>query len=200
MSEKSNLVLGREYVAMQDIHPLLGRILQRFGTAINNLSINAGISPLGETAPPPNIGGLNVKPSANGEQVHVTINDANPIDKPVEWFLEHSVNDENFTNPHVIHLVSSRGTVLNLPTFQDDAETKNKYYFRAYSQYPGSQPSKPVYYGGSSPIGVTLNGETAMTLLPSTGSGTGSSTGNQGGWGRGKVLSRPAPGAKRNVG
>jgi len=66
------------------------------------------------------------------------------------------------------------------------------------AQYPGSQPSKPTYYGGASPVAVTMGGTTQMDIQPGTGSGT-AVNGGQALVGLGKSQVRLAQGAKRSV-
>jgi len=190
MTQKANLMGGRELEEIRNANPSLGNLIRRVINAVNTVAQNAGIAPLGESDPPPSIGGVTVK--ASGGLAHVTISDTNEITKPIEYFIEHDT-DPNFTNPHVKHLVASRGAFIPLPA-QDDNGTAQNWYFRAYSQHPGSAPSKPVYFGGLSPSPVSVGGSTQMTPLQSTGSGTASNTGGQGGWGRGKVFTRPAQG------
>ena len=193
MSQKSNFTGGRELEEARQQNPSLGNLLRRMVGAINNMANSAGVSATGKAAAPPNIGALNVK--ASGEIVHLTISDTSPIQKPIEYFIEHST-EPNFTNPYVVHLVSSRNAFLNLPS-KTDGGASQKWYFRAYSQQLGSDPSTPVYYGGKTPVGITLSGSTQLTPLTSTGSGTASNTGGQGGWGRGKVQQRAQQGTTR---
>jgi hypothetical protein len=188
MSQGSNFDGGKQLVEIQNENPSLGRLLQRTVSAINRLASNAGVSPVGQLPIPPTIGAINVK--ASGETVHVTVDDASEATTNREWFIEHAT-EPNFIAPHVVHLKSSRGAFLNLPS-KTDAGTAQGWYFRGYSQDPGSPPSAPVYFGGLSPTKVTLSGSTQLTPLASTGSGTASPLGTQGGWGRGKIPVRPA--------
>jgi hypothetical protein len=190
LTQKSNLLGGRELQQVRAENPMLANLLRRVVGAINTLAENTGQSPTGQSDAPPAVGAVNVK--ASGGVAHVTIADDAPVSKPIEYFVEHDTNP-NFTNPHVQHLVSGRGAFLPLPSKNDAGDTQH-WYFRAYSQYPGSQPSAPVYFGGLSPTGVDTGGATQLTPLTSTGSGTASPTGQQGGWGRGKIQER-----KRNV-
>ena len=187
MSQGSNFDGGKELTQMRNDNPVLGRWMTRVGLALNRLGFNTGTSPVGALPIPPSIGALNVK--ASGEAVHVTITDSSEATTSREWFVEHSA--DNGVNWHVEHLGASRGIFLNLPS-KNDAGMIQPWIFRAYSQDPGSPPSKPVYFGGASPQAVTLTGSTQLTPLSSTGSGTASPLGTQGGWGRGKVPVRPA--------
>lgn len=175
--------------------------LRMVENAINHLAKNTGSSPLGEPTPPAPIQALNLKVS--GETAHATITDSSPISRNINYFLEYS-NEPNFLAPHVEHFGTSRERVLNLPT-NDDTGVAQSYYFRAYSQYPGSKPSARVNYGGQLPSAVqmnpggTLTAPTSLTLLPSPGSGTAAANGEQGGQGFGKFLSRSAVQPKRSV-
>ncbi len=188
MTQGINFDGGKELAQIQSENPALGNWMRRVGNAINRSARNAGVSPVGQLPAPPQIGALNVK--ASGETVHVTITDSSESSTNREWFVEHST-EPNFIAPHVVHLKSSRGAFLTLPS-KTDAGSSQPWYFRAYSQDPGSPPSAPVYFGGLSPTAVTLTGSTQLTPLQSTGSGTASPLGTQGGWGRGKTPIRPA--------
>jgi len=188
LSQQSNFDGGKELAQIRNENPVLGNWMRRVGSALNRMALNAGVSPIGQLPAPPSIGALNIK--ASGETVHATIDDTAHTTTAREWFVEHDTSP-NFTAPHVVHLGASRGGFLNLPS-KNDSGTATPWYFRAYSQEPGSPPSPPVYFGGLSPTAVTLTGSTQLTPLASTGSGTASPLGTQGGWGRGKTPYRPA--------
>jgi hypothetical protein len=169
------------------------RILEN---AVNRLARNLGASPTGDSSAPPDIGQVNVVHS--GEIAHLTITDSQPITKHVNYFAE-VATEPNFLQPHVIHMGVSRGALLNLPT-NDSSGAQQTYYVRAYSQYLGSKPSRPVVFGAPGvPTGISMSGTTNLTLQPSTGSGTATSDGQQGHYGFGRFLSRPAVSAKRSV-
>ena len=190
-----NFIGGSQLEKIRLENPSLYNFCRRVVTAINTLGQNGGISPTGASDPPPSIGAVNVKSS--GETVHVTLDDPSPVSNQIEYFVE-AATDANFSAPHVFHLKAGRGAFLNLPA-KDDNGTAQPWHFRGYSQYPGSQPSAPVYFGGLSPQPVTLTGSTQLTPLQSTGSGTGTTLGQQGGWGRGKVPVRSTPGPRRTT-
>jgi len=170
--------------------------------AINHMAKSSGSSPIGEPSAPSPIQQLDVKVS--GETAHATITDNSPLTRNIHYFLEYATEPQ-FLAPHIEHLGTSRGRIINLPTNGDDGTPQN-YYFRAYSQYPSSKPSEKVTFGQShapTPVvmqGVPTNGGTNMTLLPSTGSGTAAGNGQQGGFGFGKFQNRPAVLPKRSVG
>ena len=129
--------------------------------------------------PPPQVTSLNV--SAADGIFQASMADSGPVKKGVNYFLEYDT-DPNFTQPHVIHLGTSRtwrGSLGNL--------TLN---FRAYSQYAvigNSNPNTPVVFQGA----VVGGGDNGPDLMPSTGSGTASPLGTQGASGFGKTPVRP---------
>jgi hypothetical protein len=177
---------------------LLSQGMQRIEDGINNLGTQLAAEPVGLAAPPPPLQGVNVKPaSGTGELVHVTLTHNAPIVKNIHYFLEYD-NDPSFPAPHVEHLGTSRGKVLNLPTKTDGGVAQN-WYFRGYPQFPGSKPAKPVNFGGIVPAPVVLGGTTQLTLQPSTGSGTAAGNGQQGGSGFGKTNTRAPIGPKRQI-
>src|SRR5215475_15939321 len=148
----------------KDIGRWTAAALRMVENAINMLAKNTGASAVGNVTPPPGVQQLQVK--ASGEMVHAVIQDNNPIAKHVNYFLEYAT-EPNFLAPHVEHLGTSRTRVLALPTNTDSTTdsttgtvspgTAQQYYFRAYSQYPGSKPSKYVQFGGdfAQPVSLT---------------------------------------------
>lgn len=176
--------------------PHLGLLLENFMDSVNVSLQHLGVQTTGKVAPPVQVQALNV--AAGSDHVHVTLTDNSQVKKNLQYFVEWSANDPTFANPHVEHLGASRGRVLALPA-KDGHGSTQQYYFRAYSQYMGSDPqSKKAYFGTlGAPTAVTLTGSSQLTLLSSTGSGTGKPDGSQGGSGIGVVLQRPAPGPKR---
>ena len=177
--------------------PHLGMFLETWMDQVNVALHQAGVDMKGQRAAPPPIAGINV--AAGSDHVHVTINDPSQISKNVQYFVEYSANDPTFAQPHVEHLGATRGKVLALPAKNGSGATQT-YYFRAYSQYPGSNPqTKHQYFGQrGAPTAVTLTGTSTLNLLPSPGSGTGRADGTQGGAGLGPVLTRPVVGPKRS--
>lgn len=176
--------------------PQLGMLLETIFDNTDTMANHLGMDMKGKVAAPPQLAGLNV--AAGSDHVHVTINDSSQVKKNIQYFVEWSVGDPSFANPHVEHLGASRGRVLALPA-KNGVGATNTYYFRAYNQYLGSDPqSKKAYFGvNANPTPVTLTGTSQLTLMPSTGSGTAAPDGSQGGYGLGLPLQRPAPGPKR---
>jgi hypothetical protein len=187
---------GQLQAEVKNVWPKLGILLGQHEAAINTVGQNAAVAPVGEIAAPSRPGAVNVKVA--GEIAHITIDDPQPLQRGAQYHVELATNPQ-FSAPHVEHLGSSRGRFITLPT-NDDTGAKQTWYARAYSQYQGSQPSTFTYHGGDAPTGFQMAGATNLTPLPSTGSGTASNNGQQGGSGLGKVLLRPAVTPKRAVG
>lgn len=173
----------------------LSEALEDIQTAVNQGFSTLGASPNTTLDPPGTIQGLTVKTDGNGN-VHAVINDNNPITKNLHYFVEHDT-DPAFSQPHVYHLGASRTLgPMPLPNFDDDGNPQ-QFYFRAYSQYPGSKPGAVINFGGTAPTAVTPGGTAKLTLLSSTGSGTAQNTGEEGGAGFGRNQIRPQITVKR---
>lgn len=126
---------------------------------------------------PPQVSSI-VVTAANG-WFNVVLTDNGDVNAGVEYFIEYSTT-AGFQQPVVVHNGASRTAVLNLGN--------QTLFWRAYSQYqnPLSQPSPPIVFGGTTPLGVVGGGATVPPAVASTGSGTGSTNGQQGGSGFGK--------------
>ena len=193
-----SLSLRDESAALRRV-PVFGKyfasLLRKIEDAVNSTAKQMGVSPTGSMAAPPPIQGLEVKTSSDGF-IHATITDNNAISKNLQYFVEVDT-DPNFGRPHVIDLGASRSLLpFKLPA-KDDNGNPQTFYAQGYSQYHGGPAGKKVKFGGTIPSGITPGGTTQMTLLSSTGSGTASPFGTQGGLGLGTVLDRPAVGPKR---
>lgn len=209
MSQGSNQRLsgGREldYIAQRDNYA--GSLFARIIKAVNSLASNTAVAAVGKVPPPSPVDTISVKGTlANnvitcpGEILHFTLTHNSAIQKGIQYLSEWDTNP-NFSQPHVIDHGCSRTHTMTLPTFQDDGHTPNTYYLRSYAQYHGSDPSKRTVLGGlTNATQIVMSGKTALTPLPSTGSGTAAPNGQQGGKGLGTVLYRPPQGPKRNVG
>lgn len=166
----------------------LSRALQLIQSGVNDLGTNLGGDPTQTVPAPPQIQQLNVKTDGSGT-VHVAIEDKNPIQKNLHYFVEYHTSPD-FKQPQVAHLGVSRTIPpFILPSLDDNGKAQ-QWYFRAYSQYPGGHPSKPVLFGGTTATAVNPGGGKQLTLLSSTGSGTAPADGQSGGSGFGKVLFR----------
>lgn len=168
-----------DYLRQKD--HLLYQAVMDLKSGIDNMASQLVANPNGETSAPPQISSLTV--TASNGVFTATIFDNNPVLRGIEYFLEFGTV-ANFGQPTVVSLGPSRQWVgfLGSQTF----------YFRAYSQYPTSPPSAPVYFGNSSsPTGVAGGGTVSGGLTGTgTGSGTGSSIGTNGGEGYGRLRSR----------
>lgn len=177
--------------ARNGLHVLLTSLVDQIGNGFNQ----AGIQATGKVQPPDPIENLNVV--ANNGTVHAVLTHNAPVNKQVNYFVEAST-EPSFAQPHVFHLGTSRSLFAPLPT-KDGTGATIPWVFRSYAQYPGSDPSGHTYLGTQfNPTPVTVGGTAQFTPLASTGSGTASANGTQGGLGFGKVLQRPPIGPKRS--
>jgi len=154
-------------------NPKLYEAIVALKNAIPNLQLPA----------PPQVASINVTAS-NGVFQVALVDAGNPV-KGVGYFVEYDT-DPGFPQPHVIDLGASRtwrGTLGNLTL-----------YFRGFSQYMpplDSPPSPTLAFGGNAnPTAVTGGGSAGPSLFDSTGSGTASTSGQQGGQGHGVNLVR----------
>ncbi len=153
--------------------PYLYEALTRIVAAINQLGKSTGADPSGSVTPPPNIGSVTV--TAQDGVFEIAIVDKSPITRPINYFVEYDTT-ANFDAPKVVPLGPTRNARMFLGNLT--------LYWRAYSQYVGSNPSNPVTFGTpptAVPGGGTLSGPAQQ---PSQGSGTAS--GEQGGSGFGR--------------
>lgn len=188
---------GELLTHVENTWPKLGVLLRKMQTAVNSTAQASGVAAVGQASPPSSPQAVSV--AVSGEMMHVSIADNAPLQKGVKYFTE-VANNPSFSQPIVIdHGASRTSHPFPLPTMDNDGNTHN-WYVQSYSQLPGSDPSKPVVFGGTNPTPVNMAGATKLTLLPSTGSGTAANNGQQAGSGLGKVLLRPASGPKRQVG
>lgn len=190
------LDLNREIAFLRQI-PGVGQYLESalslLQTGVNDLGTHLGGDPSQSVPAPPTVQGLQVKSDGNGN-VHAVITDNNPIQKGIHYFVElqqlKTTAPLTFSQPHVIHLGTSR-TMRPMPLpAKDDNGNAVHYIFRAFSQYQGGQPGEPVNFGGSAVTPILPGGSAQMTLLPSTGSGTAQASGQEAGHGFGKNLFR----------
>jgi hypothetical protein len=198
---------GRELTAIIQENPKLGYMIQRIIDAVNTTAKNASVSSVGLFPTPPKIDSINVQGNYSSdtntittpsELVHWTLEHNQEVHKGVRYFTAIDT-DPNFSQPHIIDHGTSRSGFIHLPAQDNDGGVQT-YYMKSYPQYHGSDPAEPTVLGGASnPVKIVLTGSSKTSLLPSKGSGTASSTGQQGNKGLGTVLTRPAPGPKRNL-
>lgn len=199
---------GRElsYIE-QKIDPYVGSLFRRIINGINLLADHSASSAVGKLVPPPPLDGINVQGNFNAatntmtctsEHLHWTLTHNQSIKKGIQYLTEIDTTP-SFSQPHIVDHGCSRSGFLHLPSMQSDGITPQVYYMKSYPQYHGSDPQKPTFFGGQdNPTKIVMTGTSACTLLPSQGSGT-ASNGQQGSKGLGVVLTRPAPGPKRNL-
>ena len=204
--DNAQLEGGQELNMIAQKDPYLGTLLRRIIDGVNSTAKNASVSSVGKVPPPNPVDSVSVSGalannalSVNGESLHLTLTHNQAVDKGVRYFTEVDTNP-GFTQPHVIDHGTSRSVFATLPT-KNAAGVTQTYYVRSYAQYHGSDPTKPTVFGGlNGPTPITMNGTSQVDLLPSTGSGTASPQGQQGGKGLGTVQNRPAPAPKRSAG
>jgi len=161
--------------------PYVYEALTQLVNGVNAVGRATGIDPSGTIAAPSPIGSLNVA-AADGI-FDLAITDNSTVNRGIFYFAE-SDTTPAFHQPYVHFLGSSRNLRLALGN--------QTLYWRAYSQYLGSETSQPVAFGNP-PTAVTGGGAaTGPSLQPSSGSGTAS--GSEGGSGFGLVAkSRSGP-------
>jgi hypothetical protein len=154
--------------------PYTYEALTQIVSAVNSLGRATGVDPSGTIAPPAPIGSVSVT-AADGI-FDLAITDNSSVNRGIFYFAE-SYTTPAFSQPYVHFLGSSRNLRIALGN--------QTLYWRAYSQYLGSDPSEPVTFG--TPATAVTGGGTAAgpALHASTGSGTAS--GSEGGSGFGVV-------------
>lgn len=179
LSQKGIQYDGRNEISDPAIKRALDDIVSQVSAAFKQVNI----TPQGTTPAPPAISGLSVT-SADGI-FDAQIQDNSPVKRGIEYFLEYSLT-ANFSQPVVISLGPARNWRRNLGN--------QTLFWRAYSQYPTSDPSPVVYFGSAiAPTAVVGGGAAAGPApQPSTGSGTAPNNGLSGGQGYGSQPSRNA--------
>jgi hypothetical protein len=156
-------------------HPEFGARLYETLNAIiqgqKNIGLQTNASLNEPTPPPPQINNLEV--SASGGVAHVSIADDNEIYRGVSYHVQYS-KDAAFSSPITVHMGPSRD--IRIPVGSDPL------YYRAFSDYPTSAPSTPVYHGGTTPVAIAAQGSNQPSVPSGKGSGTGTS-GQISGWG-----------------
>jgi hypothetical protein len=152
--------------------PYVYEALTQIVNAVNSAGRATGVDPSGTIDPPAPIGSVNV--TAAGGIFDIAITDNSAVHRGIFYFVE-SDTTPAFARPYVHFLGSSRNYRI--------AMGNQTLYWRAYSQYLGSDPSNPVTFG-TPPTAVTGGGATAgPALQPSNGSGTAPGTGGGSGFG-----------------
>jgi hypothetical protein len=160
---------------VEGMWPRLGVYLRSYiKPAIETTAQNAAVDTESNIAAPASPESINV--TTSGELMQVVVNHTAPIQKGVQY-ITHVATNPQFLNPIIHDHGSSRcPPPFQLPTKDSGGNTHN-YYIGTVVQYPGSPPSKPTYFGGVTPVAVTMSGTTQMDIQPGTGSGTASNGG-----------------------
>ncbi len=164
-------IAGNDLLAqIENDNPKLGIYLRRYvKPAIETTAQNAAVDTAANIPAPAKPESINV--TTSGEYMQVVVNHTAPIQKGVQY-ITHIATNPQFTGSIIKDHGSSRSPEpFFLPTKDGSGNTHN-YYVGTVVQYPGSPPSEPTYYGGVTPVPVTMGGTTQMTLQPGTGSGT----------------------------
>ncbi len=150
----------------------LGEALRRLVTAVNGLGKGIGVDAHGAVPSPGPIAALSVQ-AADGI-FDIAITDTSEVRRGIFYFAE-SDTTPAFAAPTVYFLGASRNLRLYLGNLT--------LYWRAYSQYLGSEPSTPVAYG-TPPAAVVGGGANGPAQQPSSGSGTAAPDEGGSGFGR----------------
>ena len=144
---------------LKDRDPYLYETLTRIVSAVNATSQRAGVDPSAPAAAPSPIASISVQ-AANG---WFDLSIADPSDaRPGLFYFAESDTTPAFSAPRVYFLGASRNLYVQLGN--------QSLYWRAFSQYIGSQPSTPVTFG-SPPTAITGGGASGPAPQPSQGSG-----------------------------
>ena len=137
--------------------------LQDITTRVSNVATQTNASPeAAQQAPPPQINALKIV--AGGGVAHVQIVDNNSIYRGIQYHVQYAT-DPAFTSPITEHLGPSRDRRIPVG--------KRPLYWRAYSDYPTSSHSDPVYHGGNTPQSIAATGTDQPPIPAGQGSGTG---------------------------
>ncbi len=161
--------------------PYVYEALTQIISGVNSLGLAAGIDPSGGLAAPPPIGSVNVVAADGIFDIAITENSA--VRRGIYYFVE-SDTTPSFSRPYVHFLGSSRNLRV--------AMGNQTLYWRGYSQYLGSEPSKPVAFG--TPATAVSGGGTATGPALQASQGSGTASGTEGGSGFGQTIqavSRP---------
>ena len=196
---------GQELTYVNQKDALQGSLLKRIIEAVNTLAKNTNVSAIGKLTPPAPVDSIQVQGTQAGnvmtaasEHLHFVLTHNAELNKGAHYISE-IATEPNFLQPHVLDHGASRSGFIHLPALNNDG-TQQTYYLRSYVQYRGSDPAKPTVFGGlAGATAIQMTGTSKCSLLPSTGSGTASPNGMQGGKGLGVELTRSAPGPKRSV-
>ncbi|PYU11268.1 MAG: hypothetical protein DMG37_17435 [Acidobacteria bacterium] len=145
---------------LKDRDPYLYETLVKIVASVNATSQRAGVDPSTPSPAPSPIASVTVQ-AANG---WFDISIADPSDsRPGLFYFAESDTTPAFSAPRVYFMGASRNLYVQLGN--------QTLFWRAYSQYIGSQPSAPITFG-SPAIAVVGGGSSSGPVpLPSSGSG-----------------------------
>ena len=170
---KNMLKIG-QLAQIKSESPYVYEALTQLVNGVNAVGRAAGVDPSGSIAAPSSIGSLNVT-AADGI-FDLAITDNSTLNRGIFYFAE-SDTTPAFSRPYVHFLGSSRNLRVALGN--------QTLYWRAYSQYLGSETSQPVTFG--SPPTAVAGGGTATGPALQASSGSGTASGSEGGSGFGQV-------------
>lgn len=162
-----------EIESARQIDARLYESLKKIIAAINALGMRTGVDPHGTVATPTPPSSISV--SAADGIFDIAIGDSSNPMHGINYFLESAPNAA-FLNPTVYDLGATRNARLQLGN--------QTLYWRAYSQYLGSNPSPPAVFGGKTPAPVSGGGPNGPSPNPPQGSGANSPGSGGGGFGR----------------
>jgi hypothetical protein len=154
--------------------PYVYEALTQIVSGVNSVGRATGVDPSGTIAAPAPIGSLRVI-AADGI-FDLAITDHSSVNRGIFYFAESDVTPA-FSNPYVHFMGSARNLRI--------AVGNQTLYWRAYSQYLGSDPSEPVTFG--TPATAVPGGGTATGPPLQASSGSGTASGSEGGSGFGQV-------------
>jgi len=154
--------------------PYVYEALTQVVNGVNSVGRATGVDPSGSIAAPSPIGSLNVL--AQDGIFDLAITDNSTLNRGIFYFAESDVTPA-FSNPYVHFMGSSRNLRVSMGN--------QTLYWRAYSQYLGSDTSEPVAFG--TPPTAVVGGGTATGPALQTSSGSGTASGSEGGAGFGLV-------------
>ena len=155
--------------------PYVYEALTQLVNGVNAVGLATGVDPSGSLDPPASIGSLNVTAADGIFDLAITDNSA--VRRGIFYFAE-SDTTPAFSRPYVYFLGSSRNLRVALGN--------QTLYWRAYSQYLGSDPSAPVTFG--TPATALAGGGTASGPQLQASQGSGTASGTEGGSGFGESM------------
>lgn len=147
----------------QKLYEILNNMVAK---SLDNLEQQTNSNVNGQPAAPPAPDAVDATAQGDGRiQIGIS-HQASEFYRGNNYFIEHASNPE-FSDPQVQSLGPARNGSIYVGN--------QARYVRVYNQYPGSNPSAPVYLGSSSqPRAVHAGGPNApVRFMPSMGSGTG---------------------------